>query len=222
MTARQPKLDLVYFGDAIQLMKSWPAGFCSTLICDGPYGNRGASYGRARRTIKNDEHPLVTLEGVAAAYRLMKPNAIGFVFTSAAHLGFVQNCIQQYTDWRIKEVLVWSKESPGFGYTFRRAYELIIVVEKGTPTYRNVPISTVLKFARASTKEHPHAKPIPLLETLIRISTEPGDIVLDPFSGSASVGIAAFNLGRRYLGIELDLDHFEGANRKLESYFKAA
>ncbi|MCQ2235349.1 MAG: site-specific DNA-methyltransferase, partial [Paludibacteraceae bacterium] len=54
--------------------------------------------------------------------------------------------------------------------------------------------------------KHPTQKPIGLLARLIQASTEPGAWVLDPFSGSATTGIAANLLGRRYLGLELEDD----------------
>lgn len=54
--------------------------------------------------------------------------------------------------------------------------------------------------------KHPTQKPIGLLARLIQASTEPGAWVLDPFSGSATTGIAANLLGRRYLGLEMEDD----------------
>ena len=50
--------------------------------------------------------------------------------------------------------------------------------------------------------KHPTQKPLSVLARLIQASTKPGAWVLDPFSGSATTGIAANLLGRRYLGIE--------------------
>jgi len=67
----------------------------------------------------------------------------------------------------------------------------------------------VLRFAnggysRANPHLHPIQKPVPLLEWLINSYTNPGDLVLDPFMGSGSTGVACLNRGRRFLEIELD------------------
>lgn len=57
--------------------------------------------------------------------------------------------------------------------------------------------------------KHPTQKPLGLLARLIQASTEPGAWILDPFSGSATTGIAANLIGRRYLGLEMEEEFLE-------------
>lgn len=64
--------------------------------------------------------------------------------------------------------------------------------------------------------EHPCQLPIPLLERIVLMSTDPGDIVLDPFLGTGTTAIAAKTLGRHFVGIELDPEYVKIANDKLE------
>jgi site-specific DNA-methyltransferase (adenine-specific) len=52
--------------------------------------------------------------------------------------------------------------------------------------------------------KHPTQKPLELLRRVIISSTNKGDVILDPFAGSSTTGIAAFLLGRKYIGIETD------------------
>ncbi|MGH1343832.1 MAG: DNA-methyltransferase [Nannocystales bacterium] len=81
----------------------------------------------------------------------------------------------------------------------------------GLPAFWSYP-------ARDGTKRiHQTQKPIPLLERMIEQFTDPGDLILDPFAGSASSGVAAIRTGRRWLGWELDPDMFGPARRRLES-----
>lgn len=61
-------------------------------------------------------------------------------------------------------------------------------------------------------KIHPTQKPVALLEKLIRIFTDPGDVVIDPVAGSGSTLIAAYNLGRKPFGFEIKKDFFAQAN----------
>ena len=62
---------------------------------------------------------------------------------------------------------------------------------------------------------HPCQLPIHLLERIILMSTNEGDIVLDPFSGTGTTAIAAKRLGRNYIGFEIDCEYIEIANSKL-------
>jgi predicted RNA methylase len=68
---------------------------------------------------------------------------------------------------------------------------------------------------KLSTSAHPTQKPIKLMEYLIKLITPPNGIVLDPFMGSGSTGVAAKNLGFQFIGIELNQDYFEIANRRI-------
>lgn len=62
---------------------------------------------------------------------------------------------------------------------------------------------------------HPTQKPLSLLERIIRCSSSPGDVVLDPFSGSGTTGVAAVSLGRRYLGFEREKEYVELSRRRI-------
>lgn len=63
-------------------------------------------------------------------------------------------------------------------------------------------------------KVHPTQKPVPLLQYLIRIFTDPGDVVIDPCAGSGSTLFAAKELGRRAYGFEIKKDFFKAAQEK--------
>ena len=212
---KRPDLDRIYTADALQLLPSWPNGCVDVLVTDPPYGN-AASYGRAGRRIIGDEHPLVGLQAVAASYRLLKRNATAYVFCAAHHVGFLEHFFLRYSDFRRRELLIWNKRQPGFGYPFRRMHECILVLEKGRPRYRETSIPTVLSVARAETKDHPHAKPVELLERLIQASSDPGDVVLDPFAGSGATAVAAQRADRRFIGIEVDPTYAELARTRTQ------
>ena len=64
-------------------------------------------------------------------------------------------------------------------------------------------------YDRKVKKIHPTQKPVPLIERIIRASSNEGDVVLDPFMGSGSTGVACKNLNREFIGIEKDKTYFE-------------
>jgi len=72
-----------------------------------------------------------------------------------------------------------------------------------------------LRDDNARQNTHPTVKPVKLMEYLCRLITPPGGIVLDPFMGSGTTGIAAKNLGLDFIGIELNAEYFEIASKRV-------
>ncbi len=64
---------------------------------------------------------------------------------------------------------------------------------------------------------HPTEKPENLLQRIILIGSKEGDTILDPFMGSGTTGVVAKQLGRNFIGIEIDKSYFEIATRRIES-----
>lgn len=64
---------------------------------------------------------------------------------------------------------------------------------------------------------HPTQKPLTLLERIITASTKEGDLILDPFMGSGTTGVAALNLKRRFVGIDVDKEYCNLAEKRLSS-----
>ncbi len=68
------------------------------------------------------------------------------------------------------------------------------------------------------TSIYPTQKPLAVLEKIIKIASNEGDLVLDCFNGVGSTGEAALKSNRRYLGIEIEKDYVEATQRRLEKY----
>ena len=79
---------------------------------------------------------------------------------------------------------------------------------------------SVLPFRSEKDKGlHPTLKPVGLMEWLIKTFTNEGDIVIDPFAGSGSTGVAAINTGRRFVGIEQDKKYFDIAVERINKAY---
>jgi len=74
---------------------------------------------------------------------------------------------------------------------------------------------SVLKYSRPNKSLHPTAKPVNLLEFLIKSYSNENDTIFDPFMGSGSTGVACKNTGRDFIGIELDNNYFDIAVKSL-------
>lgn len=69
--------------------------------------------------------------------------------------------------------------------------------------------------------KHPTQKPVKLMEHFVEVLTDKDDMVLDPFMGSGSTGVAAINLGRQFYGIELSEDYYKVAMLRIGDHLKA-
>jgi len=67
---------------------------------------------------------------------------------------------------------------------------------------------------------HPTVKPVELMRWLIKLVTRDGQLVLDPFAGSGTTGIACIQEGRDFIGIELDLEYWKIATERLDYWEK--
>ena len=78
------------------------------------------------------------------------------------------------------------------------------------------PTENVIHIAtECANRDHSAAFPVELPDWFIKLFTEPGDLVLDPFIGSGTTAVAAFQLGRNYLGIEINPEYIELTNSRL-------
>lgn len=117
----------------------------------------------------------------------------------------------------IKNLLVWDKDWFGMGNNWRPNHELILVVSKGRFCTKSNNKSNILKYRRLSSQSsvHPTQKPTPLLEELIDEPDYNPNIILDPFMGSGSTGIACLNSNKNFIGIELDNEYFNLAKERI-------
>lgn len=127
----------------------------------------------------------------------------------------------QPNQWRLRSEVIWDR---GGGMMFNarmfcRFDERILWFIRGKEWKWNqdqVGLGTVWRVAKAQNKDHPVAYPTELPARCIAATTDPGDIVLDPYSGSASTGVAAVKAGRRYIGIEREEKYFAAACKRIE------
>lgn len=103
------------------------------------------------------------------------------------------------------DMITWNKQKIGMGYRTRRCSEYLVIYQKkpirakGVWTLHDIPDD----WPEKTDKSHPHAKPLRLLEKLIRATTNEGDIVLDPAAGGYNTLRACRRASRRFIGCDL-------------------
>jgi modification methylase len=172
------------------------------------------------------------------ARRILKPNGAIWVIGSYHNIFKVGAAIQDLGFWILNDV-IWVKNNPmpNFkGTRFTNAHETLIwasMGEKAKYTFNYRSMKTLNdelqmrsdwefpicggqeRLKKNGTKVHPTQKPEALLYRLLLATTKPGDVVLDPFFGTGTTGAVAKRLGRRWIGIERELDYVDAAHERI-------
>lgn len=99
-------------------------------------------------------------------------------------------------------------------------YEMIIFAHKGRKLLNGFRYADIIKASRTGNKNHPTEKPVGLLETFIKNSSDENSVVFDGFMGSGSTGVACVNTGRKFIGMEISKEYFEIAKHRIEEESK--
>src|SRR6185312_12388972 len=119
-----------------------------------------------------------------------------------------------------KQMVVWDKGPMGMGWHYRRSYETVLVGEKPgaacrwydtTDAIENIIRPGKVRKIIPRKWEHPTAKDPNLALHFIRLHTQPGDVVLDPFMGAGSTLSAAVRSRRKFIGVEIDPHWFQAS-----------
>lgn len=181
-----------------------------------------------------------TREWLAAARRLLKPGGAIWVIGSYHNIFRVGAALQDAGYWILNDVvwrksnpmpnfrgkrltnahetMIWASKHEGGKYTFN--YEALKALNDGVQMRSDwvLPICTGHERLKdeAGDKAHPTQKPQSLLHRVIVGSTNPGDVVLDPFFGTGTTGAVAKMLGRDYIGIEREEAYRIVAEKRLK------
>jgi len=226
----------IYCGDALEILRTFPDDCIDCVITSPPYKNAymgiGISKGKkvARFHYENDVgEPLYLIEDVAVElFRVLKKEGIFFL-----NLGFnkdtgalrpfyiAQRLLKRR--WFCPETIIWHKNNPipNTANQLTNSFEYIFMFTK-RPFY-NFPnkdrkyIHNVWKFPISSGNlKHNATFPLELPFRCISLFTEPKDIILDPFIGVGTTGIAAKKLNRNYIGIDINPKYVKIAEQRIK------
>ncbi len=160
-------------------------------------------------------------EWLPDVYRVLKQSTHCYIMVNAHNLKELQIEAEK-VGFIFQNLLVWKKDNSTPNKFYMNQLEFILMLRKGAAKYVNdMGITNCLScpniIGKGAKGAHPTAKPVPLMELLIRQSSNAGDIVLDPFSGGGSTLIAAKRLERQYIGFEIDQEYYQMAQKRLTS-----
>jgi len=186
-----------------------------------------------------DAYDLYSCAWLEEARRVLKPNGALWTIGSYHNIFRVGSFLQDMGFWIMNDV-IWRKSNPmpNFkGTRFTNAHETLIWAAKtktARPTFNyaamkalndgvqmrsdwTLPICAGAERLKnkEGKKAHPTQKPESLLHRVLLATTNPGDLVLDPFFGTGTTGAVARKLGRHFIGLEADPDYAEVARKRI-------
>lgn len=222
MTAR------VIQGDCRTVLAGLPSECVDLILTDPPYGIRYKASRAARKLGHRWHLPMIGdahfdedlyRTWLAEAYRVLRPDRHIYIFCADRHLGTLR-ALTAEAGFKVQRTVIWAKPTWPPGDTlgdYGHMTEMCVYAMKGRRHLQRPRIGNVLHFPRVPTSQalHPTQKPLALLQLLIGKSAPPGGIVLDPFAGSGSTGVAALLEKRHAILIEADPGHAATATRRI-------
>ncbi len=209
----------VYHGDCLAFMRLLPDACVDAVVTDPPYGTGcRQSFGRGRGQRCNTRivrhlWDVFDPAWIEEAARLVRPGGAIVSFYSFIRQHELRE-IAAAIGWRVS-MAWWCKRNPPPSFDRRPpsgVESIYVLTPRGKtglkhPPQRNWWVSVNGGQYRGGGPKHPTAKPIEILEPLVQMTTDPGDLVLDPFLGGGSTGVACDRLGRRWIGCELNPEY---------------
>jgi site-specific DNA-methyltransferase (adenine-specific) len=149
-------------------------------------------------------------------HRVLRRNRHFYLFCDAETM-FVAKPEAERAGFKFWKPLVWDKKTIGMGYHYRARYEFILFFEKGKRRLNDLGVADVISAPRIH-RGYPAEKPPAVSAVLIAQSTQPGEVVADPFMGSGSVGVAALQTNRRFLGTDINLEAVRVSAERLRPF----
>jgi len=116
--------------------------------------------------------------------------------------------------------IIWDKKNPGLGWRYRRRHEMVMVSHRkgGKLLWNddNITAPNIYEMMPSRLRYHPNEKPVEMVRHFVGLHSATGQLILDPFMGAGSTGMAAVGLGRRFVGIEIDPTYFDIACTRIE------
>lgn len=204
----------LYCGDCLDILPT--LGKVDAVITDPPYNAK--NIGPNKRVYENQVMQLATEDYIEFCNQwFVKASKISkrVVFTS----GIANICYYPQPHW----IICWHKPA---SVSFNRmggfnAWEPILIY--GKPVKRlgqDYWLVNTMNFKKGYESMHPCPKPIILVKKIVDAFLMPGEIVVDAFMGSGTTGVACMNLGRKFIGIEIEPKYFDIACKRIEEAYK--
>lgn len=217
----------LFQGDCLEVMKNIPDQSVDLVLTDPPYNiareNNFHTMGRAGVDFGEWDKGADLFSYITECSRVLKPNGSFVVFNDWKNLGDIVR-FAETLDFDTKDMIRLEKSNPMPRNRDRRYitdYECAIWFTKKKSKWtfnRQDSKYQRPKFVCSIDKGlHPTQKSLKLMQELVLIHSNEGDVVLDPFMGSGTTGAACVNTNRNFIGIEMDEGYFKIAQERINN-----
>ena len=220
--------------DCLNVLKTLESNSVDLVVTDPPYkvgiqgglNNRDSHWKNHIIDIEdNNIHDSYDIRAVNTELVRVMKNINIYIFCNKAQ-------IMDYMNFYVNElhclfdILIWHKSNitPLFNCRYLDDFEFCLYFRKGGYGVKPDCYADASKYYCSATNNadkdkygHPTIKPLDFIERLIRNSSMPGNVVLDPFMGSGTTGVAAKDLGREFIGIEIEKKWYDIAKDRIEN-----
>lgn len=226
----------IYNDDCINILEKISSNSIDCVITDCPYhivhkggGGRCEKRWKTEGQMKNykntkdgkmfDFNEIKFEQWLPHIYRVLKDNTHCYIMINSRNICELQNKAED-AGFKFQNLLVWKKNNATPNKFYMQQCEFILMLKKGKERWiNNLGQKNVFEIKNnVGNKLHPTEKPVELMNIFVQNSTNEGDIVLDPFMGSGTTGISCKELGRNFIGIELDEKYYNIAKHRIENY----
>lgn len=208
-------------GDCLEVMKSMDDNSVDMIFTDPPYNINKADW---------DNLQIIPDQYISEFSRLLKETGSVYICWSCLHLETLLPCFKRY--FRLSNIIVWNYRNgvtQRANHNYAMTWEAIVYGVKSKPSaniFRNFSkfgnnnfdvweIPVPQSNWKLEKKQHPTQKPIAIVKKAIIASTNENDLVFDPFCGSGTTGVAAVQMGRKFIGIEKNEVYVKMSERRI-------
>jgi len=230
-------------GDAVEKMQELKSRSVDLIIADPPY-NLGKDYGNGSDTKSFEEYIQFTRKWTKEATRILKKTGMIYVFMGFRFISYLYQILEKENSLSFVNWICWHYtqgigKKKGFS---PRHDDILMFTISNNYTFNLDPIRVPQKYYRSinnmrganpgdvwefshihycqdNRQDHPTQKPEGLIERMILASSNEGDLVLDPFSGSGTTLRVCQQLNRNCIGIELNEDYVKMTKKRLSEKF---
>jgi len=227
--------DTIYLGDALELMPAIPDGVVDLIVTDPPfaidfkaqrenYNRTGSNVMEGYREIPVSHYNEFTRRWMTEAARVLSPDGSMYVFSGWNHLRDILEGLDEAGFTTINH-LIWKYQ---FGVFTKKKYVtshyhiLFVVKNPASYTFNKIDhypedVWVINREYWKGKKKTPTKLPPEIIKKILMYSSNPGDLILDPFLGSGTVAIEAKTEDRHFLGFEIVPDYFTFAHERISS-----